>query len=444
MLGSFIAGATLLATPHVTTPLGAVAIVPIIILLLPILDTAFVTLTRSLSGRSAFVGGRDHLSHRLVALGLGDRRAVIVLYVLAATGGLVAVGVQALPAPAAWALTIAYVVMLVATGIYLAHIDVGDHGQPSGAAPPLPGEVTSRHRIYEVMLDAVLLALGYYLAFLARFRGPEVSAFLPYFYKSLPVVIGLQLAPLWMSGKYRQVWRVLGPPELFSLTRGLLTGVAASIIALLYLSRFEGYSRGVFLIDAVTAPALVIGARIALGALDHYLRLRRRSGGRTALIIGAGRGGVLALHELLQNAELDLRPVGFLDDDPHKRRQRIEGLPVFGPLARLEEILRREKITTVVVSIRDLPRPVFDEICLTCREQGVDVRRMRFTLEDVEWRRAASGRGPLSGRLIALLPGLVSCLRTAVRAGGLPERFRPPGRRCPPLKSFFPHKGSAS
>ena len=207
-----------------------------------------------------------------------------------------------------------------------------------------------------------------------------------YFYRSLLVVVGLQLVPLWMSGKYRQVWRVLGPHELFNLARGLLMGVAASIIALLYLSRFEGYSRGVFLLDALIAPALVIGARVALGALDHSLRLRRRSGGRAAVIIGAGRGGVLALHELLQNADLDLRPVGFLDDDPHKRRQRIEGVPVLGPLADLPDVLRRFKVASVVVSIRDLPRTAFDEICLTCREQRVEVRRVRFSLEDVEWR----------------------------------------------------------
>jgi FlaA1/EpsC-like NDP-sugar epimerase len=130
---------------------------------------------------------------------------------------------------------------------------------------------------------------------------------------------------------------------------------------------------------------------VALGALDHYLRLRRRSDGRAAVIFGAGRGGVLALHELLQNAELDLKPVGFIDDDPHKRRQRIEGVPVLGPRTALAAILRRQKVASVVVSVRDLPRATFDEICLTCREEGVEVRRMRFSLEDVEWRDHAPG-----------------------------------------------------
>ena len=109
------------------------------------------------------------------------------------------------------------------------------------------------------------------------------------------------------------------------------------------------------------------------------------------LIVDDDRGNLMALHELLQNAELDLRPVGFVDDDPHKRRQRIEGVPVLGPLADLAEILRREKVASVIVSIRDLPRAAFEEICVTCRNKGVEVRRLRFSLEDVEWRDHSPG-----------------------------------------------------
>ena len=383
-LGSFIAGATLLSLPNAPMSLGPAATVPVVILLIPILDTAFVTLTRSLSGRSAFVGGRDHLSHRLVALGLGDRRAVVVLYALAGVGGFVALGAQTMSAPAAWGLVAAYAGTLITTGIYLAHIETSAVGGDA-ARPPLPTEVTNRYRVYEVLIDALLLAAGYYAALLIRFEGPELDNFLPHFYRSLPIVVGLQLLGLWLSGKYRQVWRTLGPAELFGLAQGLLTGVAASIIALLYLTRFEGYSRRVFFYDALIAPALVIGARVAIGALDHYLRLRR-SGGRTAVIVGAGRGGVLALHELLQNSELDLMPIGFVDDDAAKRRLRIEGLPVLGALTELPQLLERHRVAMVIVSIRHVPRNVFDRVCAECQERGVEVRRMRFTLEDVDRR----------------------------------------------------------
>ena len=60
---------------------------PVLVLLIPIFDTTLVTLSRWFSGRSASQGGRDHSSHRLVAIGLSERRAVALLWALAAIGG---------------------------------------------------------------------------------------------------------------------------------------------------------------------------------------------------------------------------------------------------------------------------------------------------------------------------------------------------------------------
>jgi len=71
LLGSFLAGATLVAAPSLGSQLAPIAAIPVLLLLIPIFDTAFVTVARGLAGRSAFLGGRDHTSHRLVALGIG-------------------------------------------------------------------------------------------------------------------------------------------------------------------------------------------------------------------------------------------------------------------------------------------------------------------------------------------------------------------------------------
>lgn len=66
---------------------------PILILSLPIFDTTFVTVLRILNGRKPWQGGRDHTSHRLARATGKERRAVNLMYALAACGavlGLVA------------------------------------------------------------------------------------------------------------------------------------------------------------------------------------------------------------------------------------------------------------------------------------------------------------------------------------------------------------------
>lgn len=382
LLGAFLACATLAGATASGASLVPVAAIPILLLLIPIFDTAFVTLARGLSGRSAFLGGRDHTSHRLVALGIGERRAVLVLYALSAAGGVTAVLLLTVPATVAWTGVAVHVGTMIAIGMYLGHIEVAR--QEPGLPPPLPTEITARYRAYEVLLDVVLLSGAYYLAYLARFREPDFSRLLPAFVGTFPVVVGVQIVVLWLSGKYRRTWGHVGPTEIFSLFRSAALGVAASIIAVLYLTRFEGYSRLVFVFDGLLAPVLLVGARVMIGRLDDYLRLRRTRGA-LALIYGSGRAGTLALRELLQNHALQLSPVGFLDDNPARRRLRVDGLPVVGSIDDLAALLdsRPGHIQTVVVGIRDLPQERLDALCAICEPRGVAVQRMRLAIETI-------------------------------------------------------------
>src|SRR5262249_44101361 len=68
------------------TDLLSIVAAPVLVLLIPIFDATLVTLSRWFSGRRASQGGRDHSSHRLVALGLSERAAVALLWLLAAIG----------------------------------------------------------------------------------------------------------------------------------------------------------------------------------------------------------------------------------------------------------------------------------------------------------------------------------------------------------------------
>jgi len=81
-------------------------------------------------------------------------------------------------------------------------------------------------------------------------------------------------------------------------------GVTATVIAVLYLYSFQGFSRAVFLFDAALLVLFIVGGRALFSAADDYLR-RTRAHGRRALLVGAGRGGAVAVREPLQNPERD-------------------------------------------------------------------------------------------------------------------------------------------
>jgi UDP-GlcNAc:undecaprenyl-phosphate GlcNAc-1-phosphate transferase len=385
-IGSFLAGVSLLAMPGLETQLASILLVPLLILLVPIFDTFLVMLTRRLAGRSAILGGRDHSSHRLVRLGASERDAVFLLYSLAALGGAVALSYQHLSVRHVATLTGFYVLLLMGLGVVLGHVKTSDAGAAEDemrTAGPLVSELTYRYRVYEVLLDMALIVLAYYAAFSIRFAEPQFSQFLPYFVTSFPLVVALQLASLWWVGKYRQVGLTFGSSDLITILKGLVIGVSASVLLLVYLYRFIGFSRSVFVTDGVILAFLLVGSRVLITKTDEYLRKRRTRGGK-ALIYGAGKGGHLLVRELLQNPDIGLTPAGIIDDDPAKRRWNVEGIRVVGSIVDLPAILERDDISAFLIAIRDLPTDQTAVISGICREHGVILRRMRFALDVVE------------------------------------------------------------
>src|SRR5262249_12439160 len=94
-LGAMLGGASMVPALRAGPEFLAPAIFAILILVVPLFDTAFVLVLRRFAGRSATKGGIDHVSHRLVSLGFSERSAVRILYLLGMVGGATAWGLMA-------------------------------------------------------------------------------------------------------------------------------------------------------------------------------------------------------------------------------------------------------------------------------------------------------------------------------------------------------------
>lgn len=84
-------------------------VIPILLLAIPILDTSVAVIKRVRRGVSPFQGGRDHLSHRLIRLGLKKRIAVLVLWIGSGVFSLAALSISIINIHG-----IAHIVVLVA------------------------------------------------------------------------------------------------------------------------------------------------------------------------------------------------------------------------------------------------------------------------------------------------------------------------------------------
>src|SRR5215470_5286163 len=128
-LGFALSGIALLSDFGRARNLVSVLATPVLILTIPIFDTMVVTVTRKLSGRPVSQGGRDHTSHRLVALGMSERRATLLLYTLAALSGALALAVREMAIWGALALVALFALSVLFIGLYLGKVGVYQEGR---------------------------------------------------------------------------------------------------------------------------------------------------------------------------------------------------------------------------------------------------------------------------------------------------------------------------
>ena len=358
---------------------------PLLLLLIPIFDTSLVTVLRLLSGRKPSQGGRDHSSHRLVAIGLPERTAVLVLWALAALGGVIGLELRlsgsGLGAPAA----VAFVLAMVIFAVYLSRVRVYDEADlrlvRSGKITPFVDNLMYKRRAAEVMLDLCLIALSYYVAYRVRFEGPDYASYFPQFMNSLPIVIAVQIVTLLAVGTYRGVWRYFGLMDGVTFAKGVGLGTVAIVTMLVFLFRFENYSRGVFVVYAAILLLALIGSRASFRLMSEFIR-RRRVGDRL-IVYGAGDGGAIAIRELQHDEHRHYQVLGFIDDDPRKQRLRVLGHPVLGGFETLEVLARQRAVDTVVVTARSIDNKRLREIEALCAANNVALSRLHFKFEQL-------------------------------------------------------------
>jgi UDP-GlcNAc:undecaprenyl-phosphate GlcNAc-1-phosphate transferase len=157
---------------------------------------------------------------------------------------------------------------------------------------------------------------------------------------------------------------------------------------IVYVNRFEGFSRGVFLIDAMVLGLLLAGSRGSFRVIGELSR-RYAPGRERALIYGAGDGGAMLVRELRNNPRYDYRLVGFVDDQPSKQGMRILGVPVLGGIETLEQTIAEKSADVLILSTARISNERLAQVRRVCFAGGIKLLEFSFQLTTVGAERRA-------------------------------------------------------
>jgi FlaA1/EpsC-like NDP-sugar epimerase len=255
-----------------------------------------------------------------------------------------------------------------------------------------------RHSLPQLVVDGLLVALAYFLAFRLRFDDAVPGRYEDLFEATLPWVVPVTLVVLSAFGLYQRLWTYVGQRDYEAVVKGVVvaTVVVVGAIALLHpvqtapqivvkhnAVRVESTAvtlpASVIALSLLLTLALLVGARflVHLVSEGRVRSFRVGKGARDVLIVGGGDGGRLVVRELVRNPQLRLRPVGFVDDDPRKLRSKDEhGLKVLGTTSSedLARILDEVEPDEVVIAIPSAPGTLRARVVAACRARGIPVR----------------------------------------------------------------------
>jgi UDP-GlcNAc:undecaprenyl-phosphate GlcNAc-1-phosphate transferase len=123
------------------------------------------------------------------------------------------------------------------------------------------------------------------------------------------------------------------------------------------------------------------GSRLSFRLIAEALRRNSVANGRRVLIYGAGDKGEFALREILNNQNLGLTPVGFIDDDVRKRKRKIQGYKVLGGRHDLAKMVKKYNVNEIVVASDKILPENLEATCIVCEDMGVAVRKLELTIK---------------------------------------------------------------
>jgi FlaA1/EpsC-like NDP-sugar epimerase len=273
-----------------------------------------------------------------------------------------------------------------------------------------------RHAVPQLVVDGVLVALAYFLAFWLRFEGPPKWPYGELFDQTIGWAVLATLVALAGFGQYQRLWRFVGQRDYEAVLKAVVVATVVVVGAIALIHPVEGttiqhlsvphvhHGHIVYIHKTITGPLtaatlpgsvissffllallFLVGARFAVQLItDGRVRaVRLGKGSREALIVGGGDGGRLVVRELMRNPQLNLRPVGFLDDDPRKLGIKDEhGLKVLGDTSGdLERVLDEVEPDEVVIAIPSAPGTLRARVVTACRARGIPVRTMPTVFE---------------------------------------------------------------
>jgi FlaA1/EpsC-like NDP-sugar epimerase len=237
----------------------------------------------------------------------------------------------------------------------------------------------NRHRIWNVLADAALIALAWWLAFWLRFDHGVPAPYHRLMVDTIGIAVVVKLTVFVVFGFYNRWWRYVSTRDMWGAARGVTAACIVADLVVLLAHPVTGFQlpRSVAVLDWLLLLALVAGTRlIARTLIERPDAARLVARGKEVVIVGAGDAAQLVIREMQRTPSLGYTPIGLIDDDPRKKNLRLHGVRVLGTTTQLPQLLRENRPDEVLIAIPSASGEERRRIVEMARDAGIPVKTL--------------------------------------------------------------------
>ena len=230
------------------------------------------------------------------------------------------------------------------------------------------------------LTDTVTLCISVWLAVVLRFAGSGTNyqGYISNALLMIPLYIACHLICFYLFKLYHRIWKYAGIKEMLSIVGANICGMLLHLGVRSLLVAAGGtpmvLSRLLMLLICFFNIFFIAGIRLFVRWAAYQVEKADKENDtefKRVLIVGAGDAGNIILRDLRQRDHRQV--VGFIDDDPVKQKQIMNGVPVLGTRHDIEHIAYDKGVQEIIIAIPSMEIEDLNELAELCSNAGPNV-----------------------------------------------------------------------
>ncbi|MDO5040446.1 SDR family NAD(P)-dependent oxidoreductase, partial [Clostridium sp.] len=227
-----------------------------------------------------------------------------------------------------------------------------------------------------LIADIIFINIAYLFSFIVRFDFNIPHDYMQYYIRMLPIIFLSYIIPLALFKMYKSLWSNASIDEFI---KGLFACIIGCIINLIY-NNIENRSlpNSIVILSAILIYVMVVGIRLSYRIYRRiivYGKLDVKNAKKRVLVVGAGSCGHMVISEMYKNKkEVNMVPVGVIDDDKNKIGTFLLGVKVVGNRNDILRVVEEYNIDTIIIAISKTSPKKKKEIIEICQQTNAEIK----------------------------------------------------------------------